>query len=153
MNPPTPQSGTAPEPERADPSRRGHGDHGSGLVAGIVFIFAFTFLGLVWLARDVDRGVSNQSAATSIAFQAARAGAQAARIDDLREGNVESIDESAARVAAHSIAGQLFDSYGVVGSVTSFEVRGAEQTVIVTVSISDGPITVVGRGAAEAVPN
>ena len=59
-----------------DPSeelRRGRDDRGSGLVTGIVLIFAFTFLGLVWLARDVDRGVSNRSAAQSIAFQSARA--------------------------------------------------------------------------------
>jgi hypothetical protein len=153
VSPAVPQPGTAPKLERPEPARRGQGDHGSGLVAGIVFIFAFTFLGLVWLARDVDRGVSNQSAATSIAFQAARAGAQAARVDDLRAGDVDSIDQAAARAAARSIAGQLFDSYGVAGSITSIEVRAAEQTVIVTVSITDGPITVFGRGAAEAVPN
>ena len=51
---------------------RGRGENGSGLVAGIALIFAFTFLGLVWLARDVDRGVSNRSAAQSIAIQTAR---------------------------------------------------------------------------------
>ena len=54
------------------------------MVAGIALIFAFTFLGLVWLARDVDRGVSNRSAAQSIAFQAARSGAQATSISGLR---------------------------------------------------------------------
>ena len=42
-------------------------ERGSGLVAGLALIFAFTFLGLVWLARDVDRSVSNRTAAQSIA--------------------------------------------------------------------------------------
>ena len=55
-------------------ARRWQGDRGSGLVTGITLIFAFTFLGLVWLARDVDRSVSNRSTAQSIAFQAARSG-------------------------------------------------------------------------------
>ena len=92
-------------------------DRGSGLVAGIAFMFAFTFLGLVWVARGVDRGISNQSAATSIAFQAARSGAQAARIDDVRGGDFEGLDLVQARAAAGSTASQLFTSYGVDGSV------------------------------------
>lgn len=153
MSQAVPPRDNAPDVELLEPTRRSRGDRGSGLVAGIVFIFAFTFLGLVWLARDVDRGVSNQSAATSIAFQAARAGAQAARVDDLRAGDFESIDEAAARTAARSIASRLFASYGVAGSVTSIEIRTSEQTVVVTVSITDGPITVSGRGAARAVTN
>ena len=44
--------------------------------AALVFLFAFTSVGLVWLSRDVNRVVANRSAAQSIAFQAARAGAQ-----------------------------------------------------------------------------
>ena len=126
-------------------------DRGSGLVAGIAFMFAFTFLGLVWVARDVDRGISNQSAATSIAFQAARSGAQAARIDDVRGGDFEGLDPVQARAAAGSTASQLFTSYGVDGSVTSIEVDLAASKVIVTVTITDGSKTVTGVGAAEAV--
>jgi len=144
---------TARSPTRsADRTRFSVGDDsGSGLVAGIAFMFAFTFLGLVWVARDVDRGISNQSAATSIAFQAARSGAQAARIDDVRGGDVASIDPAAARTAAGSTASQLFASYGVAGSVTSIEVDLAASKVIVTVTITDGSKTVIGVGAAEAV--
>jgi Tfp pilus assembly protein PilX len=126
-------------------------DRGSGLVAGIAFMFAFTFLGLVWVARDVDRGISNQSAATSIAFQAARSGAQAALVDDVRGGDLERLDPVAARAAANSIAGQLFSSYRVAGSVTSIDVDLAASKVTVTVTITDGSKTVVGVGAAEAV--
>ena len=123
------------------------GDHGAGLVAGIALIFAFTFLGLVWLARDVDRGVSNRSAAQSIAFQAARSGAQSAAVTDLRSGIVV-IDPVAARRAAASTAGALFTSYGVDGAVTSVEV--VADSVSVTVTITDDGRSVTGAGTVRA---
>lgn len=122
-------------------------DAGSGLVAGIALIFAFTFLGLVWLARDVDRGVSNRSAAQSIAFQAARSGAQATAITDLRSG-VTLVDPVAARRAASSTAGALFTSYGVDGAITSIEV--VADSVSVAVTITDDGLTVTGAGTVRA---
>ena len=123
------------------------GELGSGLVAGIALMFAFTFLGLVWLARDVDRGVSNRSAAQSIAFQAARSGAQAAGVTDLRTG-LTLIDPDAATRAASSTAGALFASYDVDGRVTSVEV--AADSVSVSVTIIDGGVTVTGAGTVRA---
>ena len=123
------------------------GELGSGLVAGIALMFAFTFLGLVWLARDVDRGVSNRSAAQSIAFQAARSGAQAAGVTDLRTG-LTLIDPNAATQAASSTADALFASYGVDGRVTSVEV--AADSVSVSVTIIDGGVTVTGAGTVRA---
>ena len=128
------------------------GERGSGLVAGIALIFAFTFLGLVWLARDVDRGVSNRSAAQSIAFQAARSGAQAASISDLRERASNDadvpVDEAAAREAALRVANSLFASYGVNGTVTSIVVDFDK--VSVSVTITDGGQTVTGAGTVRA---
>lgn len=130
-------------------TRRLEGERGSGLVAGIVLIFAFTFLGLVWLARDVDRGVSNRSAAQSIAFQAARSGAQASSAGGLRsDGTAVSIDAPAARLAAVRTADALFSSYGVDGSVTSVVVEPDRVTVALT--ISDGGVTVTGSGTVRA---
>lgn len=123
------------------------GELGSGLVAGIALMFAFTFLGLVWLARDVDRGVSNRSAAQSIAFQAARSGAQAAGVTDLRTG-LTLVDPDAATRAASSTAGALFASYDVDGRVTSVEV--AADSVSVSVTIIDGGVTVTGAGTVRA---
>ena len=129
--------------------KRLRGERGSGLVAGIVLIFAFTFLGMVWLARDVDRGVSNRSAAQSIAFQAARSGAQSASIADLRNNaDAGAIDEPAARRAATATADALFASYDVDGSITSIEVDG--DRVAVTVEITDGSVTVTGAGTVRA---
>lgn len=123
------------------------GELGSGLVAGIALMFAFTFLGLVWLARDVDRGVSNRSAAQSIAFQAARSGAQAAGVTDLRTG-LTLVDPNAANQAASSTAGALFTSYGVDGRVTSVEV--AVDSVSVSVTITENGVTVTGAGTVRA---
>lgn len=132
------------------PTRRGEGDRGTGLVAALALIFAFTFLGLVWLARDVDRGVSNRSAAQSIAFQAARSGAQAASVPDLRraaDGGVR-LDPASAEAAARVAAAQLFASYGVDGTTVSVAVSG--DRVSVSVSIVDGSITVTGTGTVRA---
>jgi hypothetical protein len=123
------------------------GERGAGLVAGIALIFAFTFLGLVWLARDVDRGVSNRSAAQSIAFQAARSGAQAAAIADLRTG-VTVIDPAAARQAALSTADSLFRSYRVNGRIVSVQIDA--DRVSVTLTITDGGRTVTGAGSVRA---
>lgn len=128
--------------------RRAAGDRGSGLVVGITLMFAFTFLGLVWLARDVDRAVSNRSAAQAIAFQSARSGAQAAVVPGLRGGTAPTIDESAARTAASRTAATLFASYGVSGRVTSIGVGADEVTV--TVAIDDGGRTVTGSGTVRA---
>jgi Tfp pilus assembly protein PilX len=124
-------------------------EHGAGLVAGIVLIFAFTFLGLVWLARDVDRGVSNRSAAQSIAFQAARSGAQATSVGALRETERSiAVDEPAARAPATPTPQRLFASYGLDGSVSSIAVTA--DTVSVTVTIVDSGVTVTGAGTVRA---
>lgn len=133
-------------------SRRASGERGSGLVAGIALMFALTFLGLVWLANDVDRGVSNRSAAQSIAFQAARSGAQQTSISDLR-GSPNSdedirIDAARARQAAQRVATSLFASYGLDGSITSIVVES--DSVSVAVSVTDGGRTVTGSGTVRA---
>lgn len=131
--------------------RRFAGDQGSGLVAGIAFMFAFTFLGLVWMAGTADRGISNQSAATSIAFQAARSGAQAALVDEVRDGNPDQLDVGAARAAARTTATALLAEYGVSGGVQSILIDTESSTVTVAVSITDGSRTVTGTGAARAI--
>ena len=125
-----------------------HGERGAGLVVGITLIFAFTFLGLVWLARDVDRSVSNRSAAQAIAFQSARSGAQTALVPALRHGAAPTIDADAARSAAAATAAQLFASYGVSGTIASVGVGSDE--VHVTVTIADGGRSVSGSATVRA---
>ncbi len=127
--------------------RRGSGDRGSGLVAGIAFIFAFTFLGLVWLARDVDRGISNRSTAGSVAFQSARSGAQVALPASLRGGGEPTIDAAAARVAGAATAARLFSEYDVDGTVV-ISVTAHEVTAVVT--ITDRGVMVTGRAVVQS---
>ena len=112
-------------------------------------MFSFTFGALVWLAHDVNRAVSNESAAQSIAFQAARTGAQAAVVDDLR-GGVVTVDAGRACRDAGQTASRLFDSYGVVGSVTGCRVDGGSRRVTVEVAIDDGGRRVIGVGVVTA---
>ena len=115
------------------------------MVAAIATLFAVTFLGLVWLARDVDRARSNEGAAEAIAFQAARSGAQAASIPSLRTGEIV-IDIGAASSAATATAERLFASYDVAGEVTSVNVDVPARRVRVDVRITDGAISVAGVG-------
>jgi hypothetical protein len=129
--------------------RRFRGERGTALVAALVLLFAFTAGAVIWLARDVDRRVSNRSAAQSIAFQAARSGAQQVQVASLRGGQVDVvIDGASAREQAQRIANRLFDEYDVDGSVVRISV--AEATVTVEVLISDPAGDVVGVGSARA---
>lgn len=125
--------------------RRLRDERGTGLVAGITLMFSFTFVSLVWLAHDVDRGLSNESTAQSIAFQAARSAAQTTSVADARAGTL-AIDATRACGSASNTAARLFDSYRVDGSVSRCEVDPSGVRVTVEVVITDGAITVNGVG-------
>jgi len=135
-------------------SRRGRGERGTALVTALVLLFAFTAGGVVWLSRDVNRRVSNRSAAQSIAFQAARTGAQQVEVGSLREGRTEIvvIDEPAARLRAADVARRLFDEYEVDGSVVSIVVVSDTVTVEVRIADAAGDVTGVGSARAESGP-
>jgi hypothetical protein len=130
--------------------RQGH-DRGAATVTAIVLMFSFSAVAVVWLARDVDRALSNRSAAQAIAFQAARAGAQQVDVERVRAGRGATVpvhDERAvleARRAAH----RLFESYGVDGTVTEVSVRDDRVTVVLEVRDAAGLVT--GTGSARAV--
>jgi len=135
------------------PPSRGRGDRGSAVVTALVLLFAFTAGGVIWLSRDVNRVITNRSAAQSIAFQSARAGAQQVEVGSLRGGassEVE-IDEDRAREAGRLIAGELFDAYGVRGT-SSMTIRGDIVTVTVTIEDPVGDETATGSVQAQAGP-
>ena len=134
--------------------RRGRGERGTALVTALVLLFAFTAGGVIWLSRDVNRRVSNRSAAQSIAFQAARSGAQQVSVGSLRGGGTLEIviDEPAARLQAATVAVTLFDAFGVEGSVERVTVVGDTVTVEVTVSDPAGDATGVGSAQARTGP-
>lgn len=134
--------------ERAPDDRRR--DRGSATVTALVLMFAFTAGGVIWLSRDVNRRVSNRSAAQSIAFQAARAGAQQIQVGDLRDGGVVDVvvNVEAAGREARIAANRLFGSYQVDGSVQDVDV--ARETVTVAVVLRDPAGDVTGIASAEA---
>ena len=129
--------------------RRCRGDRGMATVTALVLLFAFTAAGVIWLARDANRSVSNRTAAQSIAFQAARSGAQQVAVASLRQGAEVRVDEGAARQAAVSTAADLFAGYEVAGRVVDVTLVGHD-TVQVEVRISDPAGDVTGIAAATA---
>ena len=135
---------------RAEPIERCRGERGMAMVTGLVLIFAFTAGALIWLARDVNRSVSNRSAAQSIAFQAARSGAQQLSLGPLRTGAEVVVDVDRARSAAESTAAELFAGYQLDGEVVRVVVDA--ETVEVEVRVADpaGDVTGIGSARAEA---
>jgi hypothetical protein len=119
------------------------------MVTGLVLLFAFTAGGVIWLARDANRAVSNRTTAQSIAFQAARSGAQRVGVESLRQGAEVLVDEDAARRAAESTAADLFSGYGLDGDVLRVTIVPPD-TVEVEVRISDPAGDVTGVAAARA---
>jgi hypothetical protein len=115
----------------------------------VTLMFAFTAGAVIWLARDADRNLSNRSTAQSIAFQAARSGAQQLDVAALRRGDVV-IDGAAARAAAASTATRLFDAYGVSGEIVTISFGLDRPTISVTVRITDTGDPVTGVGTVEA---
>jgi hypothetical protein len=138
--------------DASTPRHRGRGERGSAMVAALVLLFAFTAGGVIWLSRDVNRVVTNRSAAQSIAFQAARAAAQQVDVESLR-GNDSSVvlNEQRARDEGSRIVARLFEAYGVTGR-SSMTISG--DTVEVTVTIEDpvGEQTASGSVQAQAGP-
>ena len=120
------------------------------MAAALILLFALTAGGVIWLARDVNQRVSNRSAAQSIAFQAARSGAQQVDVEDLREGGPVDfeIDAPLATEQALRVAGRLFDEYEVDGKVVRIDI--VDRTVTVEVQISDTAGDVTGVGSAQA---
>lgn len=139
--------------QRVTEERRGRGERGSAVVTALVLLFAFTAGGVIWLSRDVNRVVTNRSAAQSIAFQSARAGAQQVEVGSLRgsgEGAVV-LNPERARAEGRRIADELFAAYGVSGA-SSMTIDGDTVTVTVTIIDRDGDATASGSVQARTGP-
>ena len=128
--------------------RRLSDDRGTGVVAALTLMFVFTAGALIWLSRDVDRADQARSDASSIAFQAARSGAQQFVEDQLFGSTAPSIDPERARDAVSSTTANLLARFGESGAVTSIAINGDRVTVTVTVTVAGR--TVHGTGSARA---
>jgi hypothetical protein len=132
--------------------RRFVGESGTSMVAALVLLFTFTAGAIIWLGRDVSQSVALRSTAQSIAFQAARAGAQEVVVTGLREGAgaTVALDPEAAEHTARARARELFDAYGVVGVVADVVVD-VDDNVTVSVRL-DGPTGRAATGVGTAHP-
>lgn len=127
-----------------------------GIITSAILLFSFTFSGLVWLVRDVDRQISQTAPAHSLAFQAARAGAQQIVIASLREAGPPQlrIDVTAAQAAVHEAVRESLRSDALASSMVRVEVIDVQvvgDLVTVEVEIIDGGHSVRAVGSARAV--
>jgi hypothetical protein len=124
------------------------------MVAGAVLMFAFTAGAIIWLARDVDRAVSDRAAAQSIAFQAARSGAQQVDVEALRRlpGGPIAVDPERARPAVADTAARLLAAYGLDGRITVVDVVADEVTVTLEIETAGRIVTGTGSARAQGSP-
>ncbi len=123
-------------------------DSGSATVLMITLCFVFLAGSLLWLSRTVDQSLDDRTNAVAIAFQAARAGAQAIDPAAARSGEAV-IDQGAAREAIASTTGRLLAANGDTGSVSSISIERNRVTVSVTITTTGRPAT--GTASASAV--
>ena len=100
---------------------------------------------LLWLTWNVDRSINAASDADAIAFQAARAGAQAIDPASLRTDTPTLNPEQAPQLAIDAAA-SLFAANETAGRVVSVNVEADRVTVIV--EITEAGRTVMGQGTA-----
>ena len=144
----------APECGSADPwprrvwRRFRSDDSGTGVVAALTLMFVFTAGALIWLSRDVDRADQARSDANSIAFQAARAGAQQVQGNRLFDNSTPVVDPDLARAAVSQTTSNLLAKFGESGSVAAVIIEGDRVTVTVVVDVAGR--TAHGTGSARA---
>jgi hypothetical protein len=126
------------------------GDRDSGSATVLMITLCFTFLSgsLVWLSRTVDQSLDDRTNATAIAFQAARAGAQAIDPVSARAG-MAIVDPIAAHIAAAETTARLLAANGDVGSLSAMTIASNRVTVSVTITTTGRSAT--GTASASAV--
>jgi hypothetical protein len=121
-------------------------ERGSGYIAAFLVLFAVLTLGGVGVLADSARIAAAERHASSAAFEAARAGAQAIDVGARRDGII-AIDPIAARAAAHDAASKLLaDSNATITAVT---VDGDEVVVTVTSHVDSWFHVISGRTVTE----
>jgi Putative Flp pilus-assembly TadE/G-like len=104
-------------------------ERGAGFIAAFIVLFGVLTLAGVGLIVDSARVVSAQRQASSAAYEAARAGANAVQLGTVRGGGAD-LDPGAARAAALSAASELLA--GTDATVSNVAVSGGEVIVTVT---------------------
>ncbi len=126
----------------------GGADAGSATVLMITLCFTFLAGSLVWLSRTVDQSLDDRTNAAAIAFQAARAGAQALDPESARAG-MAIVDPVGAQLAVASTTERMLAANGDTGSVAAMSIESNRVTVSVTITTTGRPAT--GTASASAV--
>jgi hypothetical protein len=107
-------------------------DRGAGYLAAFIVLFSVLVVAGVGILVDSARIFAADRQCTSIAFEAARAGANALRADAIREGVIE-VDPAAASAAASAAAEAFASDAGA--TLQSVSVEGDRVTVVVSARV------------------
>jgi hypothetical protein len=129
-------------------------ERGAGYVAAFIVLFSTLLLAGVGVLVDSSRLWTAQRQSSSIALEAARAGANAISVPDLYGGAGMLVDPDEAQQRAAAAAGTFVSSAGA--SLQSVNVEGNRVTVVVSASVDSWfPLmagrTVTQRASADAV--
>jgi hypothetical protein len=119
------------------------------MVAAVTLTFTFMAGAFVWLSTTVDQSVHDRGQAAAVAFQSARAAAQAIDEDAAREGQI-SLDLVRAEQAARATAVRLLASNGDTGSIVGLRIDGNRVTVTVEITTTGRSVTGSGTATAQA---
>lgn len=108
-------------------------DRGAGYLAAFIVLFSVLLLAGVGILVDSARILAADRECSSIAMEAARAGANALDGDLLRDGTV-SANPAQAHATAAAAAGSFVSHAG--GSLQLVTVSGSQVTVVVTASVN-----------------
>lgn len=121
-------------------------ERGAGYLAAFIVLFGTLVVAGAGILVDSARMFAADRQCTSIAFEAARAGANAIDADAARGGVVE-IDAARAQAAAQSAASAFVSGSGA--SLQSVTVNGDEVTVVVSASVDPWFPIMSGRTVTE----
>lgn len=108
-------------------------DRGAGYLAAFIVLFSMLLVVGVGILVDSARVFSADRQCTSIAFEAARAGANALDADALRAGDIL-VDPAQAQATAAAAAGSFVSGSGA--TLQSVVVNGDRVTVVVSAFVS-----------------
>ncbi len=129
------------------PARNARDDIGSVAVVSVTVVFVLMAGSLLWLSRTVDRSLHDRDRATAVAYDAARAGAQALDTAAIRRGE-STIDPAVARQRVLITAATELARSGDTGSVTGLAIEADRVTVTVTITTTGRHVTGTASAAS-----
>jgi hypothetical protein len=127
--------------------RVGDDERGAGYLAAFIVLFSVLLVAGIGILVDSARILAADRECSSIAMEAARAGANALDGDLLRDGTVTA-NPAQAQATAAAAAGAFVSRAG--GTLQSVSVAGSRVTVVVTASVDPWFPLVSGRTVSKS---